>query len=245
MCDWGLCVCVRSCVLVLQDTIDAITDSDDSGCESALGWGQCTLTDSSSDEDSAMGGKLRSNPYILPRRRGVFRCLELFSGQGNLSKTLRKAKMDVVEFDILRAKDDDITNKKVASFVKAAIPNFDYVHFGIPCSSFSCARFPRLRSKWHPAGIPSLKGKDKAALVLGEKLFNDSCDLIHKACMEKKLITIENPASSMLWKHPRMLELFAEFQFKTIRVDAYPPSALSFNLQVVRGMFLLCLGFPL
>lgn len=220
-----------------HDARGAVTDSDaepagvtDSDCEPAAARAASSRGSAVPNASAAQATSAVAGASSAPKASGA-RCLELFSGKGNLSRALRAVGMATQEFDVLRNAAENITDPTVVSKLQFDITEMDYIHFGIPCNSFSTARWPKLRNKDHPTGIPGLVGKRKRALDLGEKILKNSCNLIEKACSAGKFISIENPAGSLMWKHPRLRRLASRFSFDFVRLDcpatALPPTPLT------------------
>ena len=67
-----------------------------------------------------------------------------------------KHQMACVPVDImLGGKDHDFTQDACVTAIMATIKHYDikYVHFAIPCNTYSVARYPKLRTKYEPLGI--------------------------------------------------------------------------------------------
>ena len=87
------------------------------------------------------------------------------------------------------------------------------LHMGTPCTSFSRIRGlgagpGRLRSTNEPLGLGTLeRPEDKAALDIGNKLLTVSCRLF-LACIHACVpVSLENPATSILWLTPQIQNL--------------------------------------
>jgi hypothetical protein len=141
-----------------------------------------------------------------PGAGAIFSVLEVFSGCGRLSLALQNCgfmvapAMDafpqkgtyVAEHDIL----NDVAYFSLWSQIKAG--HFHYVHFGIPCTSWSC--FQRLnpnstRTFNSPGGVrPSIKEKEANELVRR----------VVRLCLELGAAgnywSVENPRSSLVWR---------------------------------------------
>ena len=57
-----------------------------------------------------------------------------------------------------------------------------YVHFGLPCQSFTWARTPAIRSFQHPEGLLFLCGRDKEKVPLGALLLDWTCNATEQEC---------------------------------------------------------------
>ena len=82
-------------------------------------------------------------------------------------------------------------------------------HFGTPCNTFSMARSGRstLRSLRFLFGVPGLLPAHRDLLRLSDQLVDITCDLAYLLWRRGGHFTIENPASSLLWKMPRLCDL--------------------------------------
>ncbi len=80
--------------------------------------------------------------------------------------------------------------------------DLSFVHFGVPCATFSRARYPAIRSRRHLWGIPNVSETDKQILNISNKVTKNALILIDICLTYAVPITIENPHSSMLWQLP-------------------------------------------
>ena len=77
-----------------------------------------------------------------------------------------------------------------------------WIHMGPPCSTFSMARLPRLRTTRFPWEVPGLK-PDKKLLVRAGTLMCLVALEIAALCLKHNVaFTWENPHSSMMWNFP-------------------------------------------
>ena len=83
------------------------------------------------------------------------------------------------------------------------------IHIATPCSSFSTARRddggpPPLRSKWHPYGVPGLSPNNRKIAREGNRFAEQTVKIMRMAVREGVEFTVENPATSWLWRLPPM-----------------------------------------
>jgi len=80
--------------------------------------------------------------------------IEMFAGARHLSSALRHDGMEMIEFDIKKDLEHDISKDAVRQNLVNYIEGdcMDYAHIAPPCKSYSCARFPKVRSKKYPSG---------------------------------------------------------------------------------------------
>ena len=101
-----------------------------------------------------------------------------------------------------------------------------YIHFGTPCSSFSQARKddggpPPLRSAAHITGLPGLSTRDQAKVELGNLFVEVTAELIGWCHRYQVRWSIENPATSFIWKMPKLKEVW----------DKIGPSETTFDMR--------------
>jgi hypothetical protein len=75
--------------------------------------------------------------------------LHLFAGSGHLDKVFKDRGWDVTSVDILTdPENNDLSKNTVFDRILKEIRalKYDYVHAGPPCSTYSTARFPKIRS---------------------------------------------------------------------------------------------------
>ena len=92
--------------------------------------------------------KLLSDGEALPTPSANVRStLEVFSGSGNLSQSLRKMGYNTSEIDLALDPGDDIHNPRMPDLLaaEATATNVVYTHIAPPCNGFTIARFPQLR----------------------------------------------------------------------------------------------------
>ena len=89
---------------------------------------------------------------------------------------------------------------------RIAAKEFDYVHVGTPCNTFSQARFPKIRSKKHPAGKPDATVGEQRILRKANIVTNNSIKVLKKACEHGVACSVENPIGSLLWSYRAMLK---------------------------------------
>ena len=109
---------------------------------------------------------------------------------------------------------DPTTAQKIEAWLSSGLVRI--VHFGTPCTSFSKARRlgdggpGPIRSPDHLLGIPGIPAADLAKVKLGTKLLDITLQWTQLALQAGSQITIENPASSMIWLMPDMVKLILD-----------------------------------
>ena len=156
-------------------------------------------------------------------------CIEIFSGSGKLTASIRKLGMRAVAVDrsssrtsgpvtiLDLTKEDDIVF--LEDFIESEKTNIMLVHLAPPCGTSSAARNKRhpdlelagytlpkpLRSEQYPMGLPTLRGLDAAKV--------QSANTLYWATYRIKLritVSLENPQNSLFWLTDPMTKLFSE-----------------------------------
>ena len=172
-------------------------------------------------------------------------CLELFSGRGGLSAALSKKGLGVgtpyeafpaagryvAHFDL----DNDDVYYALVDCVKAG--KYWYLHFGIPCSSWSCLQQLNkgTRSLDRPAGNGTLEREQKGNQQAVRVAF-----LCNLQIQLGRFYSIENPHSSYLWKFVPIVELLGqEVRFDQCAYGLRPPPAVGFpSSRIKKGTIL-------
>lgn len=112
------------------------------------------------------------------------RILELFAGTESLAKVARERGHEVITLDISPKHNPTICVNILEWNYKVFLPNhFDYIHASVPCENYSICR--STGGDRHLEQADSLVKKTIEILSYFEALW-----------------TIENPATSLLWKRP-------------------------------------------
>jgi len=146
--------------------------------------------------------------------------LEIFAGEAVFTQACATAGLFVLPPVEIEMSDwvpvpvditDEVLRAKIMRYIEACSTLF--VHFGTPCSSFSCARKydddgPNpIRSAEFLDGIPGISAADAKLVATGSALMELTVDLCLFCSQHGAHWSIENPASSLLWKMPAMLNL--------------------------------------
>ena len=125
--------------------------------------------------------------------------LEIFSGNGHWSESMRRRGYFAVEVDLKHGV--DASSHKFVKLVRGALAAniIDAIHFGPPCAIFSSARDrpngpARLRSDLTPAGLPGLSAADQRKVIEGNHLADITLALARAALRLGIPGRIENPA---------------------------------------------------
>ena len=156
------------------------------------------------------------------RRRQVY--LELFSGTGRFARALeRKSGYPVLCLDVRHSAAFDLTRPTAQRFVIGWIKSgmIKGVWCGHPCSTWSRARWPPLRSGKHLFGLPEvLRDKRLAVLVKQGNQTLQFAARVGQCCQRIGVPAIfENPSTAMSWQTPQMQRLAQHKTSTTIVTD--------------------------
>ena len=159
-------------------------------------------------------------------------CIEIFSGSGKLTATIRRLGLRAVAIDRSSSRTSgpvthlDLTTREDLDFLKNFIAsereNLIYVHLAPPCGTCSAARnkqrkdweragfsLPQpLRSKLHPMGLPHIRGLDAAKVASANLLYQATFEIVMLCIELDVLCTVENPENSLFWDTDPMRRLF-------------------------------------
>ena len=121
----------------------------------------------------------------------------------------------------------DLTQRENVQFLRGVLAQglITAVHLGTPCSSFSRARErggggpPPLRSDDHPLGRPDLKPHDLVKVQIGNKCAQVTVSLAYTALLHGIPGSIENPATSRLFRMPGIMRFMKHKYVKDINLD--------------------------
>jgi hypothetical protein len=178
--------------------------------------------------------------------------LELFSGVGHLAGSMARQGGAVLRWDITMGPMYDVLDlnnqKLIRGWVMAGL--VWAVHLGTPCTTFSVARRPAVRSMIFPMGLPGLSEIDAGKVSVGNDLLRFSIGLL-KICRRMGApCTLENPASSLLFKTPSFIEVAALSGFSSAQCDycmfgtpwKKPTRVIGFGIHVDRLSAYQCRG---
>ena len=158
--------------------------------------------------------------------RTVF--LELYSGHGGISKHLRIKGAAVLEFELDRGPQYDLTRKGVRrlllGWLRSGVVRGAWL--GTICKSWSRARRGPPGSAWGPIrsakyiyGFPNLSANDRSKIITGNATMRQSAEFIH-ACVTLRIpVILENPATSMIWLAPPLRNQLSVDSCRFISVD--------------------------
>ena len=143
--------------------------------------------------------------------------VEIFAGEAGITSALRKLGVPclppvdlVVAAGCKESVDVYLIQEKIMTWIREGA--ILAVHFGTPCTTYSAARKkdggPRpLRTAERLKGVPGLTGTDLLNTIIGTGLMKLTAELCQLCQQHKVPWTIENPASSLIWKTPEFKAL--------------------------------------
>ncbi|CAE7226915.1 unnamed protein product [Symbiodinium microadriaticum] len=142
-----------------------------------------------------------------PKPSGGVCAAEFFAGSARLSSALTAVGVPCESFDLKLSTEHDFSNAgKVRSMLQKVVgssSSISYAHFAPPCNSYSIARWPKLRSKDYPEGLPASKSKkpksrhQQAELCLANRIVNNTADMMDDLMARGVPCSLENPNSSL------------------------------------------------
>ena len=198
------------------------------------------------EEDQLPGG---DTPFGRTGRRGM---AELFGGSGGLAEACRRFAGSWVEnWEFENGEEFDLLDRSILAALMSRIKRgeFWWIHMGPPCSMFSVARLPRLRSRRHPWGLPTLSAADRMLVKQGSLMCLVALE-VARLCLRLGIaFTWENPESSMMWEFPpvqEFLSLPGVFSY-TVTYCGYgtawkKPTRFVANREELRGIARRCHG---
>lgn len=149
---------------------------------------------------------------VPAKRRGQY-VMDLFSGEGGVSKACIKLGFNAKQWDIKYGACHDLTDPKVVRRIITEIRRGKVlsVMMAPVCTSFSVARDRTkvIRNRRYPWGIPKqyLTEAEKEKVVLGNKVFKTCAKIIEELLIHGIPFILENPRSSKAWFLPVMQSL--------------------------------------
>lgn len=135
--------------------------------------------------------------------------IEVFAGSCHLSQAFCRAGHETWSMDIRLAADHDFSSESGPAQLLLKAKEFrakhhmhPYIHFAPPCSTYSRARRPAIRSSTHPNGVPAkqLTKHERAILAhansVTKRCFESMCALSDMGCP----VSLEQPSGSLMLK---------------------------------------------
>ena len=96
-------------------------------------------------------------------------------------------------------------------------------HFGTCCTTFARAAHPCYRSNAFPLGTPTALSKPKNAARIRESnaLTDFTVQFFEEVAKNGGIATLENPATSLIWRHPSILPLVKKYSMDTFCMCSY------------------------
>ena len=132
--------------------------------------------------------------------------VEVFAGSCHLSNAFQHAGHRVYSMDIKLNIMMDISDAygremlvKMAKELEEETGLQPYVHFAPPCSTYSQARFPKIRSSSHPGGLPAqeLTAHDRTVLKYANTVTRSTFAVMSELSDAGYMVSLEQPASRL------------------------------------------------
>ena len=148
--------------------------------------------------------------------------LELFAGSAHLAMAVKALHLSWTEdWEVERGPQFDLldTDNLARLFADIRGGAYWFVHLGPPCSSFSRARLPRVRTLQHINGLPNLSVEAQKFVDDGTHMMLVAVEICHWCHQCGVHFSLENPDSSLMFLHPAMLKLKAEVKAFDVQLD--------------------------
>ena len=146
------------------------------------------------------GGASRSRYFVT----------EVFSGCEAFLRAARSAGPGSLAFDVLQGPGGDLARRAVQRRARRLLrnPRCIGIIFAPPCTTYSTARRPMIRSRTRAEGLSNLASREVGQLRLGTLLLRATASLIKYASECGAPWVVENPQSSLMWHAPEFSEVF-------------------------------------
>ena len=149
--------------------------------------------------------------------------LEIFAGEGRLSKAFREKGIQCFPIDVKLHPGDEVLSDRVEQDIVRLLKlrHVSLVWLGMPSNTFSAARCPDgvgpgpLRSDDFPMGLPSLGRREQKSINHGNKLLLFTCRIMWYCYLLNIPFVLEQPWSSMVWATP-VLKKFRRLPHTTL-----------------------------
>ena len=168
--------------------------------------------------------------------------LELCCGEAGLTAALNAVGVSAIGLDVKIHETHDIMNPGTEEIIVEALRRgaVRFLHLGVPCNTHSPARYPKLRSRACPRGLPNLLGKDATVVAYSNALTDKLFRLGRVALENGAAVTVENPRSSSLWLYDELLHLQDDYAS-----DVYDLHMCGFGQPYLKPTRILAFGVAL
>ena len=177
----------------------------------------------------------RGGQLHLPRQPASSRLvIDLMAGTRGVARAAARAGLVARSWELEASPLQDAMRPSVQKQIRelAGCGRLALVFIALVCTSWSRARRgPRVRTRpgWpgpirdamHVLGLPDLSQKDAKKVELGNQQALWAANLFEAVAETGTPVVLENPASSMLWLHPRFVRLLKQFSYITFDHCAY------------------------
>ncbi|CAE7708857.1 AMY1.1 [Symbiodinium sp. CCMP2592] len=161
------------------------------------------------------------------REAPVGSILEIFAGEGRLTKAFRSQGVSCYPIDITLHPRDDVLSDGVEEEIIRLLKlrRIRLVWLGMPGNTFSAARCHDgvgpgpLRSTEYPMGMPEMGNRDRKSLILSNKLLFFTCRIMWFCSFLNIPFVLEHPWSSIVWATPLLKAGLPEVPTPIAEVD--------------------------
>lgn len=127
--------------------------------------------------------------------------IEVFSGCQAFARSIRNRGLQCLAFDLNQGPSGDVLKPSVFRRLVALMKsgNCRGILFAPPCTTFSSARHPAVRSRRRPRGLHGLVGRDAAQVLEANAIIDRMIVLLRIATTLRIPWLVENPRASILW----------------------------------------------
>ena len=160
----------------------------------------------SDDDQDELVPLVKPMPMSAGRKRPF---VEVFAGSQHLSDAFRGNGHRVFPMDVKISIDHDMHGASGQVLLLRQLGLLEretglkpYVHFAPPCSTYSQARYPRIRGVTHPHGLPPgvLTNHDKAVLKHANRITRNTFEVMIKLYIEGYMVSLEQPSTSLMFR---------------------------------------------
>lgn len=180
------------------------------------------LSDSDGDSD------VEPIPMRLAPTVGKRAFIEVFAGSHHLSDAFSAGGHRVFPMDVKLSIEHDMHGLSGIKLLKETVAALTletgmrpYIHFAPPCSTYSMARFPKIRSSTHPSGLPGklLDSHNKEILAHANRITINTFRVMTELFHDKCLVSLEQPSTSLMLKTKEFKSWASQSGAASITVD--------------------------
>ena len=176
------------------------------------------------------------------------RFLEIYAGTAKLTHTVAKGCEVADPIDLRFGKDAQAMHAELLAAARCG--KYDWVHWGLPCKTWCLqargagTRRAQGKPRSHQRGPPApMGGRDglepTAEEILANRQCEEMCELMRAVLESGGHVSLENGWQSVLWQAPPLLEVCADWQMYSVRLDQCAYGLKFQNLPIMKPTVLL------